>query len=63
MGHWLMDTSGIGSIVVLGVGFCVLGAYIFMLRWIQGASPDPVPVQIGPQDEENIPDEPGGEDA
>ena len=63
MGHWLMDTSGIGSIVVLGVGFCVLGAYIFMLRWIQGAPPDPVSVQVGPQGEENIPDELGGEDA
>jgi len=58
-----MDTSGIGSIVVLGVGFCVLGAYIFMLRWIQGVPPDPVPVEVDSQDEENIAVEPGGEGA
>jgi len=63
MGHWLIDTSGIGSIVVLGVGFCVLVAYILMLRWIQAAPPDPVPVEVGSQDEENIAVEPGGEEA
>ncbi len=63
MGHWLMDTSGIGSIVVLGVGFCVLVAYIFMLRWIQGAPPDPVPEEISSQDEESTAAEAGGEEA
>lgn len=63
MGHWLMDTAGIGSIVVLGVGFCVLVAYIYMVRWIQGAPPDPVPVEIGSQDEESTAAEAGGEEA
>jgi len=58
-----MDTSGIGSIVVLGVGSCVLAAYIFMLRWIQGAPPDPVPARVGLQDEESIPVELEGEQA
>ncbi len=40
MGHWLMDTAGVGSIIVLGIGFSILGAYIYMLRWIQTTPPD-----------------------
>lgn len=63
MGHWLMDTPGIGSIVVLGVGFCVLIAYIFMLRWIQGAAPELIPVEASAQDEDGTATEAGGEEA
>jgi hypothetical protein len=57
MGHWLVDTAGIGSIVVLSVGFLVLAAYIYMLRWIQRS-----PHDVGSQDE-GIVAEAGGEEA
>lgn len=63
MGHWLMDTAGIGSIIVLGVGFCVLAAYIYMVRWIRSAPRDPVPIEVGSQDEESMAAEAGGEEA
>ena len=63
MGHWLMDTPGIGSIVVLSVGFCVLIAYIFMLRWIQWAPPESIPVEASAQDEDSTATEAGGEEA
>jgi len=43
MGHWLIDTAGIGSIIVFVVGFSTLGAYVYMLRWIQTAAPEPAP--------------------
>ena len=57
MGHWLADTAGIGSIIVLSVGVLVLAAYILMLRWIQRAPPE-----VGSQDE-GIVTEAGGEEA
>jgi hypothetical protein len=63
MGHWLVDTAGIGSIVVLGVGFAVLAAYVYMLRWIQRAPSDPVPAEVESQDEASIAAEAGGEAA
>ena len=64
MGHWLMDTAGIGSIIVLGVGLFVAFAYVYMLRWILGAPPDPVPAEVGSKDgEEIIAAEAGGEEA
>jgi hypothetical protein len=62
MGHWLMDTAGIGSIIVLIVGFSVLAAYVFMLRWIQTAAPDPASVGVGTQEEDIEAAEPGGEE-
>lgn len=40
IGYWLVDTAGIGSIIVLGVGFFVFFAYVAMLRWIQTAPPE-----------------------
>jgi hypothetical protein len=43
MGHWLIDTAGIGSIIVFVVGLSTLGAYFYMLRWIQTAPPEPAP--------------------
>lgn len=43
MGHWLIDTAGIGSIIVFMVGFSTLGAYIYMVRWIQTTPPEPAP--------------------
>lgn len=57
MGHWLADTAGIGSIIVLSVVVLVLAAYILMLRWIQRAPPE-----VGSQDE-GIVTEAGGEEA
>ncbi|GAB4545982.1 MAG: hypothetical protein Kow0063_40210 [Anaerolineae bacterium] len=54
MGHWLVDTAGIGSLIVMGVGFSVLMAYITMLRWIQAAPRDPAPLEIdGHQEGQN----------
>lgn len=60
MGHWLVDTAGIGSLVVLGVGFSVLIAYLTILRWIQSAPRDPVPLEIDVKDGESIVNETGG---
>jgi hypothetical protein len=40
IGYWFVDTAGVGSIIVLGVGFAVFFAYIAMLRWIQTAPPE-----------------------
>lgn len=39
IGYWLVDTAGVGSIIVLAVGFSVFFAYVAMLRWIQTAPP------------------------
>lgn len=45
IGYWLVDTAGIGSIIVLAVGFSVFFTYVAMLRWIQTAPPvRPAPV-------------------
>jgi hypothetical protein len=63
MGYWIMDTAGIGSIIVFAVGFGVLAAYVYMLRWIQTASPDPVPLKTDSQNEEVMEAEAGGEEA
>jgi hypothetical protein len=63
MGYWLMDTAGIGSIIVLAVGFSILAAYITMLRWIQAAPRDPVLVETEAEDEEAVAAEAGGEKA
>lgn len=64
MGHWFMDTPGIGSIIVLAVGFSILAAYIYMLRWIQAAPPDhPISMATDLQDEEAMVAEAGGEKA
>jgi hypothetical protein len=41
MGYWIVNTAGIGSIIVFAVGFSVLAAYFYMLRWIQTTPPDP----------------------
>jgi hypothetical protein len=40
MGYWFVNTPGIGSLIVFGVGLSVLVAYIRMLRWIQTAPRD-----------------------
>jgi hypothetical protein len=57
-----MDTAGIGSIIVFAVGFSVLAAYIYMLRWIQSA-PSEEPVSVNAEGEETPAAEAGGEEA
>ncbi len=47
MGSWFIDTAGIGSIIVLTVGLSVFAAYLYVLRWIQTAPPDPAPASVG----------------
>ncbi len=37
MGHWIIDTAGIGSLIAVAVAVGVFGAYVRMLRWIQSA--------------------------
>lgn len=37
MGHWILDTAGIGGIIVGLVAIPVLLAYIGMVRWIAHA--------------------------
>ena len=46
MGNWLIDTAGIGSIIVIVVGSSVFGAYLYMLRWIQTTPPNPASTEI-----------------
>ena len=61
MAYWLMDTAGIGSIIVVVVGLSVFVAYVYMLRWIQTTPRDPISVEIEPQDDETATTETGGE--
>ncbi len=63
MGYWLINTAGIGSIVVVVVGLSVLIAYTYMVRWIQTAPPDSVSVEAGRPGEELTAAEAGGEEA
>ncbi len=37
MGHWIIDTAGIGSLIAVGVALSVFAAYVRMLRWIRSA--------------------------
>ncbi len=34
MAHWLIDTAGIGSLIVFIVAGSVFVAYVAMVRWI-----------------------------
>ncbi len=43
MGHWIIDTAGIGSLIVVAVAVGVFGAYVRMLRWIWAAPHDQGP--------------------
>ncbi len=52
MGYWLVNTAGVGAIIVWTIGLFVFTAYVYMLRWIQTAPRDPVPAETAPQDEE-----------
>ncbi len=60
MGYWLMDTAGVGSIIVIVVGLTVLIAYIYMVRWIQTAPPDPSSAEPDQPGEEGVATEAGG---
>jgi len=40
MAHWLIDTAGIGSLIVFVVAGSVFVAYIVMVRWIARAPRD-----------------------
>ncbi len=51
MGYWLVDTAGVGSIIVFVVGLSALAAYAYMLRWIQTAPRDPAPAETPAEDE------------
>jgi hypothetical protein len=57
MGYWLVNTPGIGSMIVFAVGLSVLAAYVFMLRWIQTTPPE------NPKSGEPAAGEAGGEEA
>jgi hypothetical protein len=63
MGYWFVDTAGIGSIIVLSVGFSVLVAYVTMLRWIQTAPRDPVSLEVEGHAGESVVTEAGGGEA
>jgi hypothetical protein len=52
MGYWLVNTAGVGAIIVWTIGLSVFTAYVCMLHWIQTAPRDPVPAETAPQDEE-----------
>ena len=40
MAHWILDTAGIGSIIVFVVAGSVFLAYVAMVRWIAAAPRD-----------------------
>lgn len=44
--HWLIDTPGIGAMIVIAIGLGVLAIYGLAIRWIQSAPPDSVVVTI-----------------
>ena len=62
MGQWFLNTAGIGSIIVFTVGLSVFCAYVYLLRWIQTAPPDPA-AETGQSGEEAVAIETGGEPA
>jgi hypothetical protein len=62
--HWLIDTPGIGAIIVIAIGLGVLTIYGLTIRWIQSAPPDSVVVtanepsaKSGTDGRSNSPDE------
>jgi hypothetical protein len=63
MGYWLVNTAGVGAIIVLTIGLSVFAAYVTMLRWIQTAPRDPGPAETARQDEEIIAAGVGGKEA
>jgi hypothetical protein len=63
MGYWLVNTAGVGAIIVLTIGLSVFTAYVYMLRWIQTAPRDPVPAETAAQDEEITVAGAGGKEA
>lgn len=44
--HWLIDTPGIGAMIVIAIGLGVLTTYGLTVRWIQSAPPDSVRVSV-----------------
>ncbi len=40
LAYWAVNTAGIGSLLVLGIGAAVLVGYATMLRWIWAAPAD-----------------------
>lgn len=54
MGHWLIDTAGVGAMIAILVGASVAATYLAVLRWIKIAPPDHA---------QNDPSEPGGGEA
>ncbi len=61
MGYWLVNTAGVGSIIVFVVGLSAFAAYATMLRWIQTAPRDPAPLE--PPAEDGAGGKDGGKDA
>ncbi|RME79048.1 MAG: hypothetical protein D6784_01425 [Chloroflexi bacterium] len=61
MGFWIVNTPGIGSLIVLTVGLSVFAAYVYMVRWIQTAPPDPVEIRAPQTAGEPEPNGTGGE--
>jgi hypothetical protein len=39
MGYWIINTAGIGAIIVGIIGASVFAAYVLLLRWIVTAPP------------------------
>ena len=54
MGHWIIDTAGIGSLIAGLVAVAVLLAYGSMMRWILTS---PRPVKPAAQVEDSTGDE------
>jgi hypothetical protein len=52
MALWLVDTAGIGSIIVMVVGIAVLAAYSAMLRWIATTPREALPIATDPEAQE-----------
>ncbi len=40
MAHWIIDTAGVGSLIVFVVAGSALIAYVLMIRWIARAPQD-----------------------
>ena len=58
--YWLINTPGIGALIVFAVGLGVLAAYGLTIRWIQNAPRDPVVVPVNEPPAKNGVDHPNG---
>jgi hypothetical protein len=46
MGYWIINTAGIGAIIVGIIGTSVFAAYVLLLRWVVTAPSDSLQEEV-----------------